>query len=610
MNSANQETGLMPEKLLAEISDRCTDCGICQLECAFLQKYGTPGEVVEGYGSDADRHLALSFECSLCGLCAAVCPAGLNPADLFLEIRREKMRRDPADYAEHKGLLPYERLGTSRRFTYYGIPAGSAAVFFPGCALPGSRPDKTVYLYELLKKSIPDLGIVLDCCTKISHDLGREEHFQAMFGEMKSFLSESGIRQVIVACPNCYKVFSMYGGEIGVKTVYDVLADGMPVEGSGNADEVIAIHDPCAVRFDKGVQDSVRRIVKHQGWNCVEMEHHGETTFCCCAGGSAGCLAPDLSDKWGKKRKHEAGGIRMVTYCGGCANQLNKLSPTSHIIDLLKDPSEPHGTPAMVSTGPMTYLNRLLVKRRLKRTVDAAITREREYRPEKEGSKKSVIVKRIFLVCLIIAAITAVRISGATGYLEQEKLQQLIAGFGIMAPIVYMLIYSVAPALLLPGLPITIAGGILFGPFWGVVYTITSATIGACVAFLVARYVARDWVEKKLQEPRWQRLDRAVEDNGWKVVAFTRLIPLFPFNLLNYAFGLTKIRFLHYAPATFVFMLPACIAFIVFSSSLPDLVGGRVSVNFILGLALIAVVALIPAAYRRYKTKKGMDDPV
>ncbi|MCD6527240.1 MAG: TVP38/TMEM64 family protein, partial [Desulfuromonas sp.] len=120
----------------------------------------------------------------------------------------------------------------------------------------------------------------------------------------------------------------------------------------------------------------------------------------------------------------------------------------------------------------------------------------------------------------------------------------------------------------IPGLPLTILGGILFGPVWGVVYTISGATCGACVAFLVARYLGRDWIRTKLTAPRWQKLDENVANNGWKVVAFTRLIPLFPFNLLNYAFGLTNIRFSHYAITSFICILPATIAFISLSSSL------------------------------------------
>jgi uncharacterized membrane protein YdjX (TVP38/TMEM64 family) len=101
-----------------------------------------------------------------------------------------------------------------------------------------------------------------------------------------------------------------------------------------------------------------------------------------------------------------------------------------------------------------------------------------------------------------------------------------------------------------------------------------------------------------------------VETHGWKVVAFTRLIPLFPFNLLNYAFGLTKIGFWPYAVATFICMLPGCIAFIVFSSSLLDLIRGKISTMFIIGIALIGLVSLIPFFYRRYQKKKGIGDPL
>ena len=211
---------------------------------------------------------------------------------------------------------------------------------------------------------------------------------------------------------------------------------------------------------------------------------------------------------------------------------------------------------------------------------------------------------------LVIAAIFTIRYTGATRYLDQETLRSLIQGYGTLAPVIYMLIYAVAPSLFLPGLPLTIAGGILFGPFWGVVYSITSATIGACIAFLISRYIARAWVEKKLRSPKWRRLDEGVETHGWKIVAFTRLIPLFPFNLLNYAFGLTKIRFLHYAVTSFICMLPACIAYVVFSSSLLDLLKGKISPMFVIGFGLIALVSLIPVLYRKYKTKKGLTDPI
>ncbi|MBI4799495.1 MAG: VTT domain-containing protein [Desulfarculus sp.] len=93
------------------------------------------------------------------------------------------------------------------------------------------------------------------------------------------------------------------------------------------------------------------------------------------------------------------------------------------------------------------------------------------------------------------------------------------------------------------------------------------------------------------------------------MVLFTRLMPLFPFNLLNYALGLTKVRFSHYALATFLGMLPACVAFVVFSSSLLDLLLGRVSPGLVLGLLLVLVVMLVPMLYRRRKAKRALASP-
>ena len=443
---------------------------------------------------------------------------------------------------------------------------------------------------------------------KISHDLGREDHFQAMFREMRDFLVKNDVQNVLVACPNCYRIFAAYGGGLKTRTVYEVLAESASLSAQKVAGTV-TVHDPCALRFSPDVHTAVRSLVARQGLEIEEMPHRGETTLCCGEGGFVAKLSPELADAWGAARKDEANGKRAITYCAGCTNRLNGTMPISHIVDLLLEPRATLEGNAGVSRAPMTYLNRLRLKRRLRRTIKPQLARERTFTGEGEA-KKGGMLKRILLLGLLAAVILSARFTGVTQYLEQETLRQWIQGYGGLAPVIYMLIYAIAPALLLPGLPITIAGGILFGPFWGVVYTITSATVGACIAFLVARYIARDWVEKKLRSPRWRRLDRAVEEHGWKVVAFTRLIPLFPFNLLNYAFGLTGIRFLSYAATTFICMLPACIAFIVFSSSLLELIRGRISLNFIAGLGLVILVSLIPLFYKRYKAKKGLNDPL
>jgi uncharacterized membrane protein YdjX (TVP38/TMEM64 family) len=206
---------------------------------------------------------------------------------------------------------------------------------------------------------------------------------------------------------------------------------------------------------------------------------------------------------------------------------------------------------------------------------------------------------------LLIAALAVVaRFTGAARLLDPETLRHLLIGHEILGPLLFVLLYTVTPVLFLPGLPMTIAAGILFGPVWGVIYAITGATLGASASFLVARYLARDWVEAKLTGAMWKNLDHKVGEQGWKIVALTRLVPLFPFNLLNYAYGVTRIPFLHYAVASFFCMLPACIAFIVFSSSLPQLLKGKVSPSMVVGAVLVAAIMLVPMLYRRRVLKQ------
>ena len=206
---------------------------------------------------------------------------------------------------------------------------------------------------------------------------------------------------------------------------------------------------------------------------------------------------------------------------------------------------------------------------------------------------------------MLAAIILAVRLFHLQDYFEEQRLRQFIASYGIWGPIIYLTVWSLAPALFLPGLPITLAGGVLFGPFWGVVYTGFGATVGASLAFLTARYLARDWVGSKLRGTKLAALDDKVARHGWKIVAFTRLIPVFPYFLLNYAFGLTRISLAAYAVATFFAMLPWTIAFVYFSSHILDLVKGNISPGLVIGVILVALVSLIPVIYKKMKAKEG-----
>lgn len=209
------------------------------------------------------------------------------------------------------------------------------------------------------------------------------------------------------------------------------------------------------------------------------------------------------------------------------------------------------------------------------------------------------------LAAFVAAAFVSVRFFGLGEYLDRDRLRLWVDGFGVWGPLVYILVYSIAPSLMMPGLALTVIGGVLFGPVRGSIYVMAGATIGASVAFLIARHMGREWVEGVVKGGWLEELDAKVERQGWKIVAFTRLIPLFPFNFLNYAFGLTKIKFSHYLIATFVFMIPGAVAYVVFSSSILDLFKGGVSLEFVIGAVLVVMISLAAYLYKKYKKTPG-----
>ncbi|MEJ2673031.1 MAG: TVP38/TMEM64 family protein [Deltaproteobacteria bacterium] len=220
----------------------------------------------------------------------------------------------------------------------------------------------------------------------------------------------------------------------------------------------------------------------------------------------------------------------------------------------------------------------------------------------RRAKRPNASIIRPLIFVLLIVTVIAVQYFHPERYLDKEHLRQFAASCGVLLPVLYLAAWTVGP-LFLPGLPLTLAGGVLFGPFWGLVYVSVGSTLGAGLVFLVSRYLARDWVASKLAGTRLMSLDDKVAQHGWKIVAFTRLVPVFSYSLLNYAFGLTRISFWHFLVATFVFMLPVTFAFVYFSSNILDILHGRISWELIVGVVLVILVSLIPVIYKKLKHK-------
>lgn len=138
---------------------------------------------------------------------------------------------------------------------------------------------------------------------------------------------------------------------------------------------------------------------------------------------------------------------------------------------------------------------------------------------------------------------------------------------GIWAPVLFILIYIVATVFLVPGSLLTLGAGVIFGVVYGSILASFAATFGATAAFLAGRYLARGWVRRKIAtSSRFAAIDDAVAAEGWKIVALTRLSPIFPFVVLNYGFGLTRVRLKDYFWASWIGMLPGTVMYVYFGS--------------------------------------------
>jgi uncharacterized membrane protein YdjX (TVP38/TMEM64 family) len=221
---------------------------------------------------------------------------------------------------------------------------------------------------------------------------------------------------------------------------------------------------------------------------------------------------------------------------------------------------------------------------------------------------KAALWGRIILALLLAAAIIVAYIY--RDHLSFEMLDNTIKEAGLWGPLVFMLIYATATVLFLPGSILTLAGGALFGPLAGTLYNLTGATMGATLAFLVARYLASEWAARKAGN-RVKLLMKGVEDEGWRFVAFTRLVPLFPFFILNYALGLTRIRIAHYILATYIFMLPGAFAFTYLGYAGREVAqGGEGTIQKILiALALVAAIVFLPRFIKRLRRANKQDSP-
>ena len=207
---------------------------------------------------------------------------------------------------------------------------------------------------------------------------------------------------------------------------------------------------------------------------------------------------------------------------------------------------------------------------------------------------------RILLACFIVAVVGW--IFATRELLDIKTLVAGIAGFGLLGPLIFVIARSVGAVFFVPGSLMAITAGMAFGPVWGAVYNLAGSTLGAMLAFLIARYLAADLVERRLGE-RMEKIMIGIEAEGWRFVAFVRLVPLFPYNLLNYALGATRIKLSHFAWASMIFMIPGDVAYTYIGyAGREALAGNEQSIEIgLLALGGLAALVFLPRLVKWFR---------
>lgn len=217
---------------------------------------------------------------------------------------------------------------------------------------------------------------------------------------------------------------------------------------------------------------------------------------------------------------------------------------------------------------------------------------------------------RWLLAAVLAAAVAATFL--VRDRLDLTALESAVRGLGAWGAVGFVLIFAAATVLFLPGSLFGLAGGALFGPVLGTVVNLAGGTLGATLAFLVARHLAGDWVARRAGGRLKQVVD-GVEAEGWRFVALVRLVPAVPFNLANYALGLTRIPLGQYVLATAISMIPGTAAYAWLGHAGRGALSGDDAAALrygLLGLAVLAAIAFLPRLLRRVRRPAPAGEPV
>ncbi|WP_047811677.1 pyridine nucleotide-disulfide oxidoreductase/dicluster-binding protein [Desulfosporosinus acididurans] len=346
VSMSNEQAGFTVEEAVQEAS-RCLNCQC--LECIKACKY------IESYGSYPKKYLRQIYNnnsivmgmrhankminsCSLCGLCAEVCPQGLDLGEVCKASRVTMIGKGKMPPSAHDFALRDMAFSNSDKFALARHQPGcnsSSYVFFPGCQLSASSPEHVENVYKLLMEKLTGgVGLMLGCCGAPADWAGEQDLFRRNWEVLAAEWERLGKPQIITACSTCHSMFQTKFPNI--VSLWELMAD---MELPGQEDMLsggrVAVQDACTTRHEPSIHNAVRKILQKLKYDIEELPYSRERTKCCGYGGLMSFANRELAQKIVEDRISESD-VDYVAYCAMCRDRFaSKGKRTWHLLDLI-----------------------------------------------------------------------------------------------------------------------------------------------------------------------------------------------------------------------------------------------------------------------------------
>jgi glutamate synthase (NADPH) small chain len=342
------ENGFTAQGAVRE-AGRCLQCQCleCVKVCRYLESFGAyPRKYVrEMYNNlsivmGVRQSNTLTNSCSLCGLCAEVCPNDLNMAGVCSDARRTMVSQKRMPPSAHDFALRDMLFANSDACSLSRPAPGTTAsdyLFFPGCQLSASAPEHVEKTYAFLRQNLKgSVGLMLRCCGAPADWAGRDDLFGQALDEFCALHRSLGSPRVVLACPSCSRTFQARLPDIPIMSLWEVVAEaGLPATACRASGRTVSIHDPCAARHDSGLHERVRSIAQGLGYAVKELALSRQKTTCCSYGGLQWFANNRLAQETILRRVRE-NGLDYLTYCSMCRDLFaGQGKRCLHLLDLL-----------------------------------------------------------------------------------------------------------------------------------------------------------------------------------------------------------------------------------------------------------------------------------